>query len=72
MNVEVHYIYNALWKKKFARLDSPEYNKLQLFVFKLRIPKDVLFDLLYIADLKVAVSLDSGSNWSSKMMMYIH
>lgn len=71
MNVEVHYIYNALWKKKFARLDSPEYNKLQLFVFKLRIPKDVLFDL-YIADLKVALSLDSGSNWSSKMMMYIH
>lgn len=71
MNVEVHYIYNALWKK-CARLDSPEYNKLQLFVFKLRIPKDVLFDLLYIADLKVAVSLDSGSNWSSKMMIYIH
>lgn len=50
------------FEKKCARLDSPEYNKLQLFVFKLRIPKDVLFDLLYIADLKVAVSLDSGSN----------
>lgn len=51
------------FEKKFARLDSPEYNKLQLFVFKLiRIPKDALFDLLYIADLKVAVSLDSGSN----------
>lgn len=59
-------------KKKCARLDSPEYNKLQLFVFKLGNPKDVLFDLLYIADLKVTVSLDSGSNWSSKMMIYIH